>query len=1037
MLLSSRVSLFGAVLVVAALPLAPDLSAQVASPPSRWQPASLHSGVHGNPTAGEWVVFRDFVTMPANVPWMRLYFTKVWLEKGSYLRMVSVRDGEIMTMRQEHMEQWGYSSAFFNGNSVMVELVAGPNTRKNFVDVEKVLAGDPNAGTPIPETICGATDDRTTSIDNRVGRIDPLGCTGWIINAPTTGIDRVHLSAGHCADPGQVLEFAVPGSAANCAIVHPPVVRQFAIDFANSLWVNGGAGNDWWTFRCFPNPVSGLTTFQTQAGSFGLAAAMPAAPQALEVTGYGLDGTDVNAAPGGNASCGCTPANATGTRNQVQQVHSGPSTAFPASRAEYQVNTCGGNSGSPVINTATGQAVAIHTHGGCANPVAGTWNTGTQVTLAALQAAITAVAGQNRPLDNDECTGALPVVNGTNGTYNNTAATTSTPAFTCGAGVTRDLWFRYVATCTGNTVFDTCTANRNFDTVMEVWSGCGGTLLGCNDDWTGCTLGTPNPIRASQLTVATTQGSTYFIRIGGLGVAGGNFDLVITSCSLANECADAVPLSTGLNGPYTNVGSTTSAPAWPCASGGNDVWFSYQVPGCGSIAVTFTTCDGASYDTAIQAFSGTCGSLVSLGCNNDALGACGLRSSLTVTATGGDTIYVRVGGSASATGTFVLRVSTAPQPPANDACASAATVGIGINGPYCNNGATLATPAFPCGGVGVNADVWFTWTANFTGNAVITTCTPVRNFDTVLQVFTGTCAGLTSVGCNDDLCDGLGSSLTVAVTNTTTYLIRVGGHGGATGTFNLVIGGTATADHCINAVALSLGTNGPYTNVNSTDSLPAWPCGSNTGTDVWFRFTAGATAPYTFGTCTATRTVDTVLEVFSGGCGGLVSLGCNDDQGGTCGLASRVTANLTNGQTCHVRVGSVSSATGNFDVTVAAGTGNGTITTLAHGCGTTVINVAPGANPNIGGSVTVNLTGVAGTAFTGIGFPPHAPYCTVCTVGHGWQSINFGSSRTLNIPLNPIYIGAQVRIQGADFFAPGGCPNSQVRFTDTVHVVVG
>lgn len=123
-----------------------------------------------------------------------------------------------------------------------------------------------------------------------------------------------------------------------------------------------------------------------------------------------------------------------------------------------------------------------------------------------------------------------------------------------------------------------------------------------------------------------------------------------------DECTGAIPVTIGPNGPYTNVGSTTSSIAWPCASGGNDVWFVTTALGVG--AFTADVCGGATYDSAIEIFNGNagCGSLVSLGCNDD---SCGLQSSISTTVTTGDVIYIRVGGFLGSTGTFTLNI-TAP-----------------------------------------------------------------------------------------------------------------------------------------------------------------------------------------------------------------------------------------------------------------------------------------------------------------------------------------------------------------------------------------
>ncbi|MBK8098331.1 MAG: hypothetical protein IPK26_14570 [Planctomycetes bacterium] len=118
-----------------------------------------------------------------------------------------------------------------------------------------------------------------------------------------------------------------------------------------------------------------------------------------------------------------------------------------------------------------------------------------------------------------------------------------------------------------------------------------------------------------------------------------------------NECSAAIAVTNGISPTFTSVGSTTSSPAWPCASGGNDVWFRYASAGAGTLTVS--TCSQASWDTAIQIFSGTCAGLTSLGCLDD---SCGLQTSLAVPVTAG-TYYIRVGGFGSATGTFQLDVS--------------------------------------------------------------------------------------------------------------------------------------------------------------------------------------------------------------------------------------------------------------------------------------------------------------------------------------------------------------------------------------------
>jgi hypothetical protein len=135
---------------------------------------------------------------------------------------------------------------------------------------------------------------------------------------------------------------------------------------------------------------------------------------------------------------------------------------------------------------------------------------------------------------------------------------------------------------------------------------------------------------------------------------------VLTPLAIAqnDDCTGALPVLDGANGPFTNVGATTSTPAWPCGSGANDIWFVYVATASGTYDVNLC---GGSYDSTLEVFDGTagCAALVSLGCNDD---SCGTQSRVTFTATLGATYYIRMGGYAGATGTAPLTI-VPPAPP--------------------------------------------------------------------------------------------------------------------------------------------------------------------------------------------------------------------------------------------------------------------------------------------------------------------------------------------------------------------------------------
>ncbi|MEO6594749.1 MAG: hypothetical protein ABIP94_08350 [Planctomycetota bacterium] len=146
--------------------------------------------------------------------------------------------------------------------------------------------------------------------------------------------------------------------------------------------------------------------------------------------------------------------------------------------------------------------------------------------------------------------------------------------------------------------------------------------------------------------VANTAQSTYTYTV----------TLIDAGAGTPDECAGATPLANGVNGPYSNAAATTSPPAWPCGTGSKDLWFSYTATGAGTL--TASTCGLANFDTVMQVFSGPCGALVSLACNDDDP-ACNLQSTISVPVTPG-TYRLRVGGFNGSSGSFSINV-TGPQ----------------------------------------------------------------------------------------------------------------------------------------------------------------------------------------------------------------------------------------------------------------------------------------------------------------------------------------------------------------------------------------
>ncbi|MEO1697213.1 MAG: hypothetical protein AAFU73_07960 [Planctomycetota bacterium] len=109
----------------------------------------------------------------------------------------------------------------------------------------------------------------------------------------------------------------------------------------------------------------------------------------------------------------------------------------------------------------------------------------------------------------------------------------------------------------------------------------------------------------------------------------------------ANNCGSAQPIS-GEGTFSTDTTSATQDGPGNCAQGfAPDVWFSWTAPATDDY--DFSTCSFADYDTALAAYSGSCGSLSLITCNDDS-GCANYRSTITISAMAGQSYLIQVGG---------------------------------------------------------------------------------------------------------------------------------------------------------------------------------------------------------------------------------------------------------------------------------------------------------------------------------------------------------------------------------------------------------
>jgi len=295
---------------------------------------SADSGSISN-SSNQWTVVFDEMLHVEGAEWIRVFFGEVSLNEG-FVRITSLEDGESQELNAVDMERWENASAYFNGNTLHLELVAGPGSTDNRVVVDHLYVDTPVEASGLCG-ICGS-DDRVPSSEDWVARLLDIGCTGSIWTTRRGCI----ITAGHCRGPNQVAQFRVPPSNSNCSLNHPPVSDQFPL--AGWLSADGGPGADWAVVRCGDND-QGQTPYE-RYGEMRPIAAVPANQNdILELFGHGRD-----------LQC---------TRERVQQLSIGPVAQRTNTYYRITIDLTTGNSGSALLKN--DEIVGVVTHCPCIN----------------------------------------------------------------------------------------------------------------------------------------------------------------------------------------------------------------------------------------------------------------------------------------------------------------------------------------------------------------------------------------------------------------------------------------------------------------------------------------------------------------------------------------------------------------------------------------------------------------------------------------------------------------------------------------------
>jgi hypothetical protein len=276
-----------------------------------------------------------------NVAWMRAYFHTMSLPEGSEIHLTSMTDGETQVLGRRDASMWSNTSAYFNGDTVLIEVVAGARTMGTHVILKTVGVQAPEpVGVP---GLCGIvdSDDRKLSSKLFTARVN-MGffCTATVYCETGAGM----VTAGHCFanDTPDVVQFNVPpsiGTSTSCSTQAPAVQHQFPITHKRWSVVSGGAEDDWGVCRVGTNS-EGFTPYQKYGKYCEISSTRAAVTDPVELFGYGADETCV--------------------RKHVQQQSEGEITARDLTALKYESSTDGrsGTSGSALLN-ASGKIVGV------------------------------------------------------------------------------------------------------------------------------------------------------------------------------------------------------------------------------------------------------------------------------------------------------------------------------------------------------------------------------------------------------------------------------------------------------------------------------------------------------------------------------------------------------------------------------------------------------------------------------------------------------------------------------------------------------
>ncbi|MFA4851252.1 MAG: T9SS type A sorting domain-containing protein [Bacteroidales bacterium] len=423
-----------------------------------------------------------------------------------------------------------------------------------------------------------------------------------------------------------------------------------------------------------------------------------------------------------------------------------------------------------------------------------------------------------QPVNDDICNAISLAVN-SNYCYDgtNVGATTvsSDKIGSCWIGGTKShtVWYTFTAPASGNVMVTTDNSGGTLtNSQLAIFSSsdntCNGTLTEEECDENG---GSGCDLCAAAVLTGLTPGKIYFVELDGYSTENGTFCIDVhdggdiltnddcanamnmwvgSSCNLQNQCTYTTypnSINTGATG---EISWETAPACWTQGTALNTVWYKFTaVNTTTNIQIEYT--GGGAPDPHVAVYSGACGSLALVACQEDNSGK---EVNLSFSTTVAQTYYIQYDSDKElGCNKICLNSSGGSAVPSNNACASAQT--LVLNTPV-NSDNWLATDdgSFSCGTT--ENSVWYKFTPLISGIHYFTLlsqegCYNFNNSASTHTSFYG--ASLQMVVYNTSTCTPSSSSefdcvssensnnidISASLTGGLTYLIMVDGLYGA------------------------------------------------------------------------------------------------------------------------------------------------------------------------------------------------------------------------------------------------------------------